>query len=162
QLATVLFDDGYKDNIEYAAPVLQQLNCPASFYVVSDCINRNIPTWTYIIDHALQNTCQQNLQLNLDYVPEKLKHISLHGIHPSLKELMPWMKSLPNKKRKEVMNVITNTCSDVITPQYMMSWNDIRQLHASGFEIGSHSHTHPMLGRLEDEKEISEELQISY
>lgn len=160
-LATVLFDDGYKDNIEYAAPILQQLECPASFYIVTDCINRNIPTWTYIIDHALQNTCQENLQLDLDYVPEKFKSIRLHGIHPSLKELKPWMKSLPNKKRKEVMDVITGTCKDVVTPQPMMNWDDIRQLHSSGFVIGSHSHTHPMLGRLEDENEIEEELGIS-
>src|ERR1700674_258658 len=45
--ATVLFDDGYKDNIEYAAPILKKNNCAASFYVVTDCIDRNIPTWTF-------------------------------------------------------------------------------------------------------------------
>ena len=42
-----MFDDGYKDNIEYAAPILRQFKCPASFYVVTDCIDRNVPTWTY-------------------------------------------------------------------------------------------------------------------
>jgi peptidoglycan/xylan/chitin deacetylase (PgdA/CDA1 family) len=34
-------------------------------------------------------------------------------------------------------------------------------MHNSGFVIGSHSHTHPMLGRLEEESEIAEELQSS-
>ena len=30
KIATVLFDDGYKDNIEFAAPILNKYKCPAS------------------------------------------------------------------------------------------------------------------------------------
>src|SRR5687767_9198859 len=45
KLATVLFDDGYKDNIEYAAPILKKYHCHASFYIVTNCIDKNIPTW---------------------------------------------------------------------------------------------------------------------
>src|SRR5215475_13779544 len=61
QPATILFDDGYKDNIEYAVPILQKYRCPASFYVVTDCIDKNIPTWTYIVDYLLQNTRASSL-----------------------------------------------------------------------------------------------------
>src|SRR5262245_21806102 len=56
KIATILFDDGYKDNIEFAAPILKKYNCPASFSIVTNCINKNIPTWTYLLDHALQQT----------------------------------------------------------------------------------------------------------
>jgi len=31
KLATISFDDGYKDNIVYAAPILEKYNCKASF-----------------------------------------------------------------------------------------------------------------------------------
>src|SRR5436309_2296093 len=48
EFATVLFDDGYKDNIEYAAPILDKNRIKASFYVVTSCIDQNVPTWTYI------------------------------------------------------------------------------------------------------------------
>src|SRR5687767_11633417 len=67
-LATILFDDGYKDNIEYAVPILQRYQCPASFYVVTGCIDNNIPTWTYIVDHLLQNTHVQSLRFDMDFV----------------------------------------------------------------------------------------------
>ncbi|MBL0130302.1 MAG: polysaccharide deacetylase family protein [Chitinophagaceae bacterium] len=53
-LATISFDDGYKDNIECAAPILKKFKCPASFYIVTDCIDKNIPTWTYLVDHAFR------------------------------------------------------------------------------------------------------------
>ena len=48
-VATILFDDGYLDNLEYAAPILQKYNCKASFYVVTDCIEKNIPTWKSVM-----------------------------------------------------------------------------------------------------------------
>src|SRR5688572_14010086 len=55
-IATIMFDDGYKDNIQYAAPILKKYNCKASFYVVTDCIDRNVPTWTNLLEHMFQNT----------------------------------------------------------------------------------------------------------
>src|SRR5215216_6250634 len=64
QFATILFDDGYKDNIEYAAAILDKYNVKASFYVVTDCIEKNIPTWTYILDYAFQFTEKKEIGLS--------------------------------------------------------------------------------------------------
>ena len=163
--ATVLFDDGYKDNIEYAAPVLKKYNCPASFYVVTDCIDKNIPTWTYLVDHALQKTTIPELSLSFSYTPPGLKLILLPPdklSNPLVEKVKPWMKGLSNKRRREVLQSILDQCKDVKAPENkMMNWNDIRELKQHGFHIGSHSHTHPMLGALEDESEINDELVIS-
>jgi peptidoglycan/xylan/chitin deacetylase (PgdA/CDA1 family) len=158
KLVTILFDDGYKDNIEYAAPILKKYNCPASFYVVTDCIEKNIPTWTYLLDHALQQTRIPDLVLDFEQTPEELKKIALTD-KPLLRKIKPWMKRLPNAQRVQALNSILQQCNDVRTPQNkMMGWKDIHQLQQDGFCIGSHSHTHPMLAALEDEKEIKEEL----
>ncbi len=160
KIATVLFDDGYKDNIECAAPILKKYNCPASFYVVTDCINRNIPTWTYIIDHIFQNTEKEKLELDLDFVPEKLKTISLNDM--TARDVKPWLKKLSNPQRLLVLGSIQGQCNDVqIARDKMMNWDEVRQLISGGFTIGSHSHTHPMLASLENESEITEELSIS-
>lgn len=161
-IATIVFDDGYKDNIELAAPILQMHRCPASFYVVTDCINRNIPTWTYIVDYCLQYTRKDFIELDAEYVPAALKKISLHNRQaPEVRQLKPWMKSQSNARRKAVMDAIVDQCGDVILPRVMMDWKDVKQLQDAGFVIGSHSHTHPMLARLENENEIEEELSIS-
>jgi peptidoglycan/xylan/chitin deacetylase (PgdA/CDA1 family) len=42
----------------------------------------------------------------------------------------------------------------------MMSWDQVRQLHADGHEIGSHSLTHPLLPGLPDER-VREEVEVS-
>jgi len=162
--ATVSFDDGYKDNIEYAAPILKKYSCPASFYVVTDCIDRNIPTWTYIVDYTLQNTEQSKIELQFEFVPELLRKIALKTtLNNQLAKLKPWMKTLTNNKRLQVMRSVVDQCSDVSIPcNQMMNWNDLGQLHSQGFTVGSHTHTHPMLGRLEDVYEIETELRTSY
>jgi peptidoglycan/xylan/chitin deacetylase (PgdA/CDA1 family) len=78
KLATVLFDDGYQDNIEIAAPILSKYKCPASFYIVTDCIDKNIPTWTYIIDNVFLKTKKKILDLSFDFVPDKFKSLQPH------------------------------------------------------------------------------------
>lgn len=164
-LATVLFDDGYKDNIEYAAPVLKKYNCPASFYIVTDCIDRNVPTWTYLVDNLFQQTGVKNIQLEFDFVPRHLSSISLAegNRSPGVKAIKPWMKSLSNNRRIQIMQALTGQCADVPMPENkMMNWDDIRQMDQDGFIIGSHSHTHPMLASLESEAEIKDELNISF
>ncbi|HMK25843.1 MAG TPA: polysaccharide deacetylase family protein [Chitinophagaceae bacterium] len=165
KLATVCFDDGYKDNIEFAAPILKKFNCPASFYVVSDCIDKNIPTWTYILDNIFQKTKQKTIVLHHDFVPEKFKDIPLALISPEdqlIKDIKIWLKKISNQQRLLILKEIGEQCSDVPLPvNKMMSWNDIRQLGQDGFIIGSHSHTHPLLASLEREEEISAELTVS-
>lgn len=164
KIATVLFDDGYKDNIEYAAPVLVEYKCPASFYIVTDCIDRNIPTWTYLIDAALAGTTKKSVELSGDFIPERFKRLDLilnGGPNPMLKEVKPWMKKLSNPQRMLIMQSVLHQCNDVQTPGKMMNWDDIRQLSRQGFIIGSHSHTHPMLASLQNEPEISDELGVS-
>ena len=164
-IATILFDDGYKDNIEFAAPILKKFNCPASFYVVTDCINRNIPTWTYIIDDLFQNTKKDHIGLDYEFVPEKFKKLffSINGNpNPELKKFKPWLKQLSNFQRLEILSSVTEQCDDVpVSKNKMMSWDDVRQLDSAGFTIGSHTHTHPMLASLQNESEITAELQLS-
>jgi peptidoglycan/xylan/chitin deacetylase (PgdA/CDA1 family) len=165
QPATILFDDGYKDNIEYAVPILEKFKCPASFYVVTDCIDKNIPTWTYIVDHLLQNTGKKELQIDMDFVPGALRKSTFNNYSEKLafgSRLKPWMKSLSNDQRRVVMTHLDIAFSDVALPaNKMMSWNDLRMMQSGGYTIGSHSMSHPLLATIQDESELSIELNQS-
>lgn len=165
KIATVLFDDGYKDNIEFAAPILQKYNCPASFYIVTDCIDCNTPTWTYLVDNAFQKTSKESIELNFSFAPESIKRVfpPLNHKESNVAKIKPWMKSIGNRERVLALNEILEQCNDVETPKdKMMGWQDIKQMWQHGFIIGSHSHTHPLLATIVDEEEIKEELNISY
>ena len=165
KIATIQFDDGYKDNIENAVPVLKKYNCPASFYIVSDCIDSGIPTWTYLLDHALQYTRVKKLELPFDFVPVEKRTISLEASNNPLQSvhwIKPWLKKVSNTRRVTVVNSILDQCADVTTKRAdMMNWADINELMREGFHIGSHSKSHPLLAAIETEQEIFDELSMS-
>jgi peptidoglycan/xylan/chitin deacetylase (PgdA/CDA1 family) len=163
-VATVLFDDGYKDNIEIAAPILKQYNCPASFYVVTQSIEQNIPTWTYIVDHLFQQH-PGSIYLLTDFVPDVFKKLQWQSREEGAalsRKVKPWMKTLSNKQRVWALTQLQEQSKNYYLPNdMMMNWDDVKQLSSAGFHIGSHSHTHPMLASLADEQEIENELKFS-
>jgi peptidoglycan/xylan/chitin deacetylase (PgdA/CDA1 family) len=162
--ASIVFDDGYKDNIEYAAPILDKYNCKASFYVVTDCIERNLPTWTHIIEHSFQYTKIDTIDLRLDFLPKELQVTGLHGEKARLdyvKKLKPFLKKISHEKRNIVLNKIIESFHDIELPEIMMNWQDLQELKQAGHYIGSHTATHCMLGTMTDENEIRYELSQS-
>lgn len=165
QTATISFDDGYRDNLQVAAPILSKHKCPASFYVVSDCINQQLPTWTYITDFFFQQEKKSRLTLENDFVPDAFRQVEWNGTEEGGqwgKQIKPWMKSLSNPQRLWVMEQLQEQNKEAVVPgDMMMTWEEVKQLQQAGFYIGSHSHTHPMLASLTKESEIKEELRMS-
>jgi peptidoglycan/xylan/chitin deacetylase (PgdA/CDA1 family) len=164
KIATIMFDDGYKDNIEHAAPILDKYNAKASFYVVTECIDKNIPTWTHILEHLFQFTSVDLIDMNFDFLPAELRVSRLSGTEERLtyvRKLKPFLKKITHEQRVACLNRVTNSFTDVELPRLMMDWNDLRSLKQQGHYIGSHTVTHCMLGTMTDQKEILEELQVS-
>lgn len=160
-LATILFDDGYLDNLEYAAPILQKYNCKASFYVVTDCIEKNIPTWTHILEHNFLNTSQTNFRLNFEFLPAEFKIEQLITTEKRIafvKKLKPVLKKLSHQNREQVLAQINLVCGDVKLPKIMMNWDQVRELKQAGHYIGSHTVSHFMLGTMSNDNDIYEEL----
>ena len=44
-VVAITFDDGYEDNLEYALPVLEKNRCPATVFLATGWIGRDVPFW---------------------------------------------------------------------------------------------------------------------
>lgn len=162
--ATISFDDGYKDNIDYALPILEKYNIKASFYVVTNCIDYNIPTWTYILDYLFTHTKHQSIHLNFDFLPQAMRDVTFNHVNSKIeyaKKLKPLLKTLNHSQRSKILQEISLVFNDVELPKIMMNWDDLRKLYSLGHKIGSHTTTHNMLGTISDESEIRFELENS-
>ena len=159
-----MFDDGYKDNIEHAAPILEKYNCKASFYVVTDCIDQNKPTWTYILEYIFQYTSIADVKIAFGFLPNELIVDQLVNKEARMKyvsKLKPFLKKISHEDRNVILNYLINSYHDVTVPKLMMDWNDLKMLKRAGHYIGSHTATHCMLETMTDENEIRKELMDS-
>jgi peptidoglycan/xylan/chitin deacetylase (PgdA/CDA1 family) len=156
-LCAITFDDGYKDFINYAFPILQKHRCPSSMYVISDCVDQNLPPWTYIINHLFINTSHLSLDIHSKALPPNLSKTTWSSSKERIayaEKLSPFMKQLNNRERVLIYEQIQKEFNDVDDPyDMMMSWENIREIAASGCEIGSHSASHPLLAKKTNELE---------
>lgn len=167
--ATISFDDGYKDNIIYALPILEKYKVKASFYVVTDCIDKNIPTWTHILEYTFQNTKKSNINLQYVFLPEYLRVDKLNSVKERLEyviKLKPFIKTINHENRTLILNHISEHFNDVKLPELMMDWQDLNKLISNGHQIGSHTVSHCMLGTISDsnlqEKELLDSANIIF
>lgn len=160
-IATIQFDDGYLDNYDYALPILEKYQVKASFYIVTDCIDQNVPTWTHVLEHAFQETKMNELTLSFDFLPEQWRTQKWTEREERLsfvKSFKPYLKKVNHEQRKEVLAAISAQLHDVTLPQLMMNWDQLRHLKYQGHYIGSHTVTHAMLGTIQDEQVVKREL----
>jgi peptidoglycan/xylan/chitin deacetylase (PgdA/CDA1 family) len=164
EFATILFDDGYKDNLIYAAPILEKYKCRASFYIVTDCIEYNVPTWTHILEHSFQYTIITDINLTFDFLPAELQ-VTVLPTEASrvdyLRKLIPFLKTLTHDQRSRVITRVRDSFYDVGLPRIMMDWRDLLHLAQAGHYIGSHTVSHAMLGTMIDEDQVRAELRNS-
>lgn len=160
-IATILFDDGYLDNFDYALPILEKHNVKVSFYVVTECIDKNIPTWTHVLEHLFQHTSEKKLSLDFKFLPINLQKLNTESKADLLnfaKELKPYLKTIKHTERNLVLSDIKKQFNDVELPKVMMDWSHIKKLSELGHHIGSHTVSHEMLGTVCDEEFIKKEL----
>jgi len=156
--AVITFDDGYKNNIRNALPILKKYRMPATFFVSTGFLDGGL-MWNDIIIESLRRTSNNEIDLRdegLGYY--SLKNISerSHAITNIIKKL----KYLDSLRRDELVSKI-KCLSDVNLPDdIMMNEEDISHLARSGMELGAHTVTHPILSRISDD-DASFEIQKS-
>jgi peptidoglycan/xylan/chitin deacetylase (PgdA/CDA1 family) len=162
KIACISFDDGFKDNIEIAAPILQKYNIKASFYITTDSIDKGIPTWTHILPFLFETTNKTKLRLQSDTLPESLKEQSFGSASDRIlfgKALYNAIFHIPFEETRKIMEQVGDQFDDTQLPEnLMMNWNDILHLINQGHRIGSHTSSHPILTRFQDKRNLKSEL----
>jgi peptidoglycan/xylan/chitin deacetylase (PgdA/CDA1 family) len=160
-LACITFDDGFKDNLKYALPILEKYKCPASFYIVTSCVDSGLPTWQHLYQNLFENTQKQSLVIDSKALGAEINK-KFSGKEERIafgKELFTRLKTLPAFEVDKILESIMQSFSDVPTPEGMiMTWADLKQLCSAGYTIGSHTHTHPFLPSMIDDTRLKHEL----
>lgn len=157
------FDDGYKDFLEEAIPLLQFYEVPSNHNIVIDCADGKNYIWTQKLNHLfnlLRNSSRFSIHVALD------KHFILDITQPCKKWFVHYYRTLfylfklDAKARAECISVLEQylNIAENDYPIKMMNWDDIKFLSLNNVEIGCHTTSHVSLPSVENDEEFFLEL----
>jgi len=147
----VTFDDGYADNYEVAAPVLDRFGVPGAFYATITNVENSTPPWYCRLRNAF--------------------YVSPRNDWPDSGESRTWSMATRSERHESFLVASRRVAKLAGEPQMralvqienelevqplesagapMMSWDQLRGLIKGGHIVGSHTMTHPNLAYVDD------------
>jgi len=161
-MVAITFDDGYKDNLYQALPILTKYEVPASIYVTTRFLNQEVDMWWYELGEIIQNRTEINFQYQekeFNFFTDNKKRKFL-----AYQNLMKLFKSLKIDTQNELMEKITNTKKRKNYSHICLNSEEILMLEKNPLiTIGSHGHNHQnlkILSKDEVKYEITKSLEV--
>lgn len=149
----ITFDDGFENNYSVAAPILSDLNVPATFYVTTGFIEDNEMSWIDRIEYCLENTPAG--ELSFPWTEQTYPFQTVAAKIRLLEYLRGYVKRDASIDLEALVSAIFEQCG---LPEIWqsddpldlkMSWDQVQELHRSqNFIVGGHTHRHKILAFL--------------
>jgi peptidoglycan/xylan/chitin deacetylase (PgdA/CDA1 family) len=141
----VTFDDGYRDYHDLAYPILRKQRIPAVVFLATSFMDEGGMIWTDTVQWACLSTTKSDITWRGD-------KFSLAGAEARAafgQKARNHLKSLPDGERKAAVDALLRDLgSPPSRERQMLTWDEVRA--ASELTVwGGHSHTHPILSRLD-------------
>jgi peptidoglycan/xylan/chitin deacetylase (PgdA/CDA1 family) len=151
--AAITFDDGYRDNVDYALPVLRRHSAPWTLFATTDFADGRGRLWWLELEEAVRR---------LDRVEIAVPGLTLSAAtgtdaeKSAVHETIYW--NLRGGPEERLLAVIADLaewagvepfglCRDLC-----LNWDELRDLSGeAGVTIGAHTLSHPMLAKHADE-----------
>jgi peptidoglycan/xylan/chitin deacetylase (PgdA/CDA1 family) len=164
-VASITFDDGYRDVYENAFPILTRKGAPAAVFVVTEHLDRSCWLIHDRLYHLFAKAYEQwpdpwrglsALLFDADIPLTVVQSMRAASTNPyTLVSLL-----LP-----EITQVQAGLVMDLLEAQVgrtrgnapgSLTWSMVEAMHRAGFTIGSHTKTHPWLANESPEKTLDE------
>jgi len=136
----ITFDDGWRDNHDYALPELQRRSMPATVFVATQRVGTDGAFWPDEVCRRLAPlaaAARQRLVAQLTESPN-----SAGGID----DLLDYLKLRGERDREPILDQLrSQTAGPVGHERELMDWDELERLARAGIDIESHSASHAIL-----------------
>jgi peptidoglycan/xylan/chitin deacetylase (PgdA/CDA1 family) len=150
RFACFTFDDGYRDNRDFALPIMREFDAPFTVYVASDFAQHTGNLWWVLLERVIARAT--TVEADIDGVAAHFDTSTLSAKHAAFERLHDWLRALPG--RDDLAREIGKLCARhgvdqaAICRELCMSWDELKPFAAEPLVgIGAHSVTHCNLAR---------------
>lgn len=145
---TITFDDGFRNNLQYAVPALKARGMTATFFVTSGFLDGQVHLWWLLVKRCFALAQRDGRPVVIPGLgtfetasPEEAEQSYLKALlllkRVSAAERTKWLKLL-----RDLGPGAEDALGGIHDP---LSWDEVRRLIAEGMEVGAHTLTHPIL-----------------
>lgn len=145
----ITFDDGYRNNYDYAYPILKRHNAPAIIYLSLGHLEGDYFFWYEQLAIGLERTNIQSIDLT-DLGSEQFSLTNQQERENALITLNLWLKNFSDEERMQKLQTIlarleVEDADKDVSP--MLSWDMVKEMQANNISFGSHTISHPILSQ---------------
>jgi len=146
-------DDGFADQVEIAAPIFLEFNCPVTIFLVTGMLDEKLWPWDDKVSHLINSTRKQAINLTM---PDKLIELQLNT--PNAKRSA--IRAIQNAIKSQAAESTNDTLSqlekitDITLPNTPpngfrpMTWDMAREYESKGIIFAPHTVSHRILSKL--------------
>jgi peptidoglycan/xylan/chitin deacetylase (PgdA/CDA1 family) len=167
--AMLTFDDGYRDNLTNALPILKKFGLPAIIFLTSGFIGTSNGFYWDIAAYCFSHTKKQSAFL--PHLGEKV-WADETAMRSVLSEWVEALKRISEEEKQSAMRalpaILEVEIPHLVFEKLMLSWEEARGMVLNGIAFGAHTVSHPILTRVpleqaehelvESKKQIEEKL----
>jgi peptidoglycan/xylan/chitin deacetylase (PgdA/CDA1 family) len=155
RFVVLTFDDGYRDNLEFAWPILKRHDTPWTLFLPSAFADGRGELWWVVIEEAIARNRSIAVTLGgearvFDCADTQAKRAAFGTVYAYLRSQETWEASMAPVRE------LAATCGIDMARQcreMCMGWEEIAELAADPLvTIGGHTMTHPILSKLPEDR----------
>lgn len=151
QFVAFTFDDGYRDNLQYAWPVLQRHGVPYALYIATSFPDRLGELWWVALERVVAKA--DRIVIEIDGATRFFNCADTGAKRRTFREIYWWLRS--TKDDAELRRVVRDLCArygiDAKAPcgELCMNWSEIARLAEDPLcTIGAHTINHVFLTKV--------------
>jgi peptidoglycan/xylan/chitin deacetylase (PgdA/CDA1 family) len=150
RIACFTFDDGYRDNRDFALPVMREFGAPFTVHVASDFAEGIGRLWWIALEMVI--TRVSSIEADIAGVPTRLDTSTPGAKDAAFERLHDWLRRLPGagdlQREVSALCVRYGVDETAICRELCMSWDELKAFSDDPLiSIGAHTITHCNLAK---------------